>query len=131
MFFTFKLTSRRTLVITSAVIMLLLAIWFLGALLSESGAYCPTDEARIEWLLSNGITANEQPLWVREVTVGSGGGWNEYRERLQQQGFDISQYDGKQATVYCYIGTDEYEGRFVRIVSIAERAVAFDISDAA
>ncbi len=129
MFFTFKLTSRRTLIITSVVVVIMLVCGFIRAAANEIGVLCPDDTARIEWLETQGVFADTTPLWIRDVTVGSGDGWDNYATRFISSDCSIIDLEGKRATIHCYMGVGEYADRFVRIVSIGERAVGYDVSN--
>ena len=109
-------------------IVILLAIGFVKAAVNEQGVLCESDTARTEWLLSYGVTAESEPIYVREAVVGSGGGWEEYLSRLKANGFDLSSLNGKRVTFHCYMGEGEYADCYIRTVSLNSRAVGYDIS---
>lgn len=129
MFFTFKLTARRILVITAAIIAVLLGCGLIRTAAAERGVPCKNDSDRIMWLAQYGVLADPTPVWVKDVVIGIDGadGWEQYCERLRKNGFDISDYEGKRATVHCYIGKGDNDGLGIRVISVRERAVAFEI----
>ncbi len=128
MYITFKITSKKFLIITAAAIILLLGIWFVKATASESGVLCDSDEARISWLADYGITASATPVFERKLTVGSGGGWDGYSAMLLENGFDISALSGRQVTLYCYSGEGKFEDYYIHVVSLHNRAQGYTLS---
>ena len=133
MFITFKLTARKVLAITAAVIIIVLGCNAVKTALTERGVYCENDAERVMWLKQYGIVADPSPLWSKETVISTDGadGWDEYCARLKEEGFDISDCAGKKVTVYCYRGKGSNEGLNIRVLSIGGRAIGFDVESTA
>lgn len=128
MFFTFKLTSKRILLITSVLVVVLLFCGFMRAAASEpKGVICKTDDERVAWLSEYGVTASPTLLWQKEATIGTDGIWAQYADIIARYGFNLSDYEGKRAAVHCYMGTGEYLGKMIRVISVEDRVIAYEM----
>lgn len=99
-----------TILIIAAVIFA--AIYGINRLLKPSAIALETEAERLDFLRNLGWQTSEEPINCREVIIPEE--WNEvytkYNELQLQQGFDLSKYRGKTATVYTYTVMN-YDGK--------------------
>ena len=97
------LTKRRLVVITAVIIM---AVVITGQIFSaESGRIDgSTDTARESYLKSLKIEIDSKDAVSKEIVIPDtfNDVYKEYNNLQQQAGFDLSDYKGRQATVYTY-----------------------------
>ena len=70
-----------------------------------------TNQNRVEYLESIGISAKELNVFSKEITIPQefSDVYNNYNKLQNKAGFDLSEYKGKKATLYTYpmYGTTE------------------------
>lgn len=97
------LSKRNLIIITAALIMALLTV---GSICSADAGKIDgsTNDNRVKYLERLGYHVNETALSVKEITVPQDFGevYTEYNKIQKQAGFDLKNYRGEKATVYCY-----------------------------
>lgn len=132
-------TVKMRHVLKTAVILLITAaaafaaIYAVNRLLRPSAVTLKTEAEQAEFLKSLGWEISEKPINCREVTIPRD--WNDvyskYNELQLQQGFDLSDYRGKTATIYSYSVLnykDHPENVVANLVLCDGRLIAADVS---
>lgn len=101
--FFIMLSKRNLIIITAALIVVLLTV---GSICSAEAGKIDgsTNALRVGYLERLGYHVNETALSVKEITLPQefGDVYTEYNKLQKQAGFDLSDYKGEKATVYCY-----------------------------
>jgi len=101
--FFIMLSKRNLIIITAAVLAVILTVGSIYSAQSDKidGS---TNALRVDYIKKLGYYVNETALSSKEITVPQQFGevYSRYNETQKQAGFDLSDYKGAKATVYCY-----------------------------
>ena len=127
MFVTIRLTLKRMVVITAAIIFaLLIADLVRVAAYPQSERYV-THSARAEYLKERGFEIDQNPVSTTSLVIDEQGqsGWSDYAESLKSKGFDITDYFGQRVTVVSYRLKGKTD-QGVRVLLCDNRIVAYE-----
>ena len=127
--FFIMLTKRRLIVITLAVIA---ALILFGSICSAVSGKIDgsTNALRVGYIKRLGYHIDETPLYTKEITVPQEFGevYSQYNKIQKQSGFDLSDYKGKKATLYCYeLSFDD--GVNVNLIVLDGEIIGGDVSE--
>lgn len=139
----FVITTKVSKTKLAAAVTLLIAVVVLVAVLSAAmGGTKPdadakngeTNEARVAWLTQNGWQLNAEPVQTQSVVIPAEDSeiFSRYNELQKSQGFDLTQYAGRQATRYVYevLNLPEAKGPVYATVFVLDgRIVGGDVTD--
>ena len=100
----FVMLSKRHLVVIAATVIIALVV--VGGVYSASANAIDgsTNESRVSYIKRLGYDVGETALYSKEITIPQEFGevYSRYNEIQKQAGFDLSDYKGEKATLYCY-----------------------------
>ena len=127
MFLTVRLTLKRMVVITAAIIVVLLIVDVVRVTVYPQSERYVTHSARAEYLKARGLDIDETPVSSTELVIDEQGksGWSDYAKSLKSKGFDITDYFGQRVTVVSYrLKGKTNQG--VRVLLCDNRIVAYE-----
>ena len=141
----FVITTKVSKTKLAALVTLLIAVLVLAAILAAAKTGTPeaadarngeTNEARVAYITRQGWQINAEPIQTQSVKIPTENTevFNRYNELQKTQGFDLTQYTGRQATRYVYevLNAPEAEGPVYATVFVLDgRIVAGDVTDTA
>ena len=109
----FVITTKLSKTKIAAIVTLLIAAAVLAAVLGAAKGNAPKEpeaangadnDSRAAWLAQCGWEINAEPVQTQSVKIPAADSevFRRYNELQKSQGFDLSQYAGKQATRYVY-----------------------------
>ena len=109
----FVITTKVSKTKLAALVTLLIAALVLGSILAAAKTGTPeaadarngqTNEARVAYITQQGWQVNAEPVQTQSVKIPTEEGevFRRYNELQKSQGFDLTQYAGRQATRYVY-----------------------------
>lgn len=98
---TAKLSKKKLIGAAVAIVALIVLLVFC---LKNPGANTAQEDARAQYLTSFGYSVRPEPVQVRQVTVPSDPSevFDRYNALQKSQGFDLSQYAGRNVMRYVY-----------------------------
>ena len=141
----FVITTKVSKAKLAALVTLLIAVLVLAAILAAAKTGTPeaadarngeTNEARVAYITRQGWQINAEPIQTQSVKIPTENTevFTRYNELQKTQGFDLTQYAGRQATRYVYevLNAPEAEGPVYATVFVLDgRIVAGDVTDTA
>ena len=122
--------SKKGLAVILALTVLALVI--IGQFSSVNKGYADggTHRERMEFLSYCKITVNENAVAVKQTRLPQklSGYFNEYNKMLQKGGFELSNFCGKEVTVYSYTLTEAPE-KTANLIILNGKIIAGDITD--
>ena len=127
MFVTIRLTLKRMVVITAAIIFALLVVDVAKEALHPQSERYVTHSARAEYLKEQGFEIDQNPVSTTSLVIDEQGqsGWSDYAESLKSKGFDITDYFGQRVTVVSYRLKGKTD-QGVRVLLCDNRIVAYE-----
>ena len=141
----FVITTKVSKTKLAAIATLLIAVLVLGAILAAAKNGTPeaadarngeTNEARVAYVTQQGWQVNAEPVQTQSVKIPTSDSevFTRYNELQKAQGFDLTQYAGRQATRYVYevLNAEEAEGPVYATIFVLDgRIVGGDVTDTA
>lgn len=123
------LSKRHLIIITALTVMALLIS---GSVYSARSGRIDgsTNALRVSYIKGLGYDINETALYTKEITVPQDFGdvYKSYNALQKQAGFDLSDYKGEKATLYCYeLSYDS--GRVVNLLVADGEIIGGDICE--
>ena len=99
-----KLAALVTLLIAAVVLSAILAAAKTGTPEAADARNGETNEARVAYIPQQGWQVNAEPVQTQSIKIHTEDSevFRRYNELQKSQGFDLSQYAGRQATRYVY-----------------------------
>ena len=141
----FVITTKVSKTKLAAVVTLLIAVFVLGAILAAAKTGTPeaadarngeSNEARVAYVTQQGWQVNAEPVQTQSVKIPTADTevFRRYNELQKSQGFDQTQYTGRQATRYVYevLNAEDAEGPVYATIFVLDgRIVGGDVTDTA
>ena len=141
----FVITTKVSKTKLAAVVTLLIAVFVLGAILAAAKTGTPeaadarngeSNEARVAYVTQQGWQVNAEPVQTQSVKIPTADTevFRRYNELQKTQGFDLTQYAGRQATRYVYevLNAEDAEGPVYATIFVLDgRIVGGDVTDTA
>lgn len=141
----FVITTKVSKTKLAAVVTLLIAVFVLGAILAAAKTGTPeaadarngeSNEARVAYVTQQGWQVNAEPVQTQSVKIPTADTevFRRYNELQKSQGFDLTQYTGRQATRYVYevLNAEDAEGPVYATIFVLDgRIVGGDVTDTA
>lgn len=141
----FVITTKVSKTKLAAVVTLLIAVLVLAAILAAAKTGTPeaadarngeTNEARVAYVTQQGWQVNAEPVQTQSVKIPTADTevFRRYNELQKSQGFDLTQYAGRQATRYVYevLNAPEANGPVYATIFVLDgRIVGGDVTDTA
>lgn len=125
----FIFTKKGLAVILATVITVLIII---GQISTVNSGYIDgsTNEKRLEYLKSVGISANDTAVSVKQTRIPErfDGIYSEYAGYMSESGFNISDFCGKAVTHYAY-GITDSPHKTANLLVFENKIIAGDITD--
>lgn len=131
-----KLAALVTLLIAALVLAAVLAAAKTGAPEAADARNGETNEARVAYITQQGWQVNAEPVQTQSVKIPAEDTevFRRYNELQKSQGFDLTQYAGRQATRYVYevLNAPDAEGPVYATIFVLDgRIVGGDVTDTA
>ena len=131
-----KLAALVTLVIAALVLAAVLAAAKTGTPEAADARNGETNEARVAYITQQGWQVNAEPIQTQTVKIPAEDTevLRRYNELQKSQGFDLTQYAGRQATRYVYevLNAPDAEGPVYATIFVLDgRIVGGDVTDTA
>ena len=122
--------SKKGLAVILALIVLALIIIGQFSSINKGYADGSTHRERMEFLSYYKISVNENAVAVKQTRLPQklSGYFNEYNKMLQKGGFELSNFCGKEVTVYSYTLTEAPE-KTANLIILNGKIIAGDITD--
>ena len=141
----FVITTKVSKTKLAAVVTLLIAVFVLGVILAAAKTGTPeaadarngeSNEARVAYVTQQGWQVNAEPVQTQSVKIPTADTevFRRYNELQKTQGFDLTQYAGRQATRYVYevLNAEDAEGPVYATIFVLDgRIVGGDVTDTA
>ena len=130
MFITFKLTLKKMFVFTAAIIIGVLCVDAVKNAMLPETVRCESVSDCAVYLKKQGVEVEAEPVYSNETVIDAEGksGWQEYADRLKKQGFDITDYFGKKADIYCFRLKDRPH-KAARMLLCEKRVIGYEVVD--
>ena len=130
MFIIFKLTLKKIFIFTAAIIMGVLCVDGVKKAVLPERPTCDNIADCVSYLKNQGFEVDAEPVYSKETVIDKEGnnGWQEYADRLKIKGFDITDYFGKRATVYCFSVKKE-NNKAVRMLICEKSVIGYEVVD--
>ncbi len=128
MFITFKLTLKKMFVFTAAIIIGVMCVDAVKNATLPETPICKSLYDCTAYLKKQGVEVEQEPVYSNTTVIDSEGksGWQEYARRLKKQGFNITDYFGKEADIYCFrLKTDP--DKAARILLCENRVIGYEV----
>ena len=128
MFITFKLTLKKLFVFTAAIIIGVMCVDAVKKAALPETPICQSLSDCAAYLKKQGIEVEREPVYSNKTVIDGEGksGWQEYARRLKKQGFNITDYFGKEADIYCFrLKTDP--DKAARILLCENRVIGYEV----
>ena len=131
-----KLAALVTLLIGVLVLAAIMAAAKVGTTEAADARNGETNEARVAFITQQGWQVNAEPVQTQSVKIPAEDSevFRRYNELQQSQGFDLTQYAGRQATRYVYevLNTEQAEGAVYATIFVLDgKIVGGDVTDTA
>lgn len=131
-----KLAALVTLLIAVLVVFAILAAAKTGTAEEADVRNGETNEARVAFITQQGWQVNAEPVQTQSVKIPAEDSevFRRYNELQQSQGFDLTQYAGRQATRYVYevLNAEEAEGPVYATIFVLDgQIIGGDVTDTA
>lgn len=122
--------TKKGLAVILALTILALIIIGQFSSVNRSHSDGSTHQKRMEFLADYKISVNENDISVKETRLpqNMSGHFNEYNEIVLKDGFDLSNFCGKNVTVYSYI-TKVSPEKMVNLIIFDGKIIAINITD--
>lgn len=141
----FVITTKVSKTKLAAVVTLLIAVLVLASILAAAKTGTPeaadarngeSNEARVAYVTQQGWQVNAEPVQTQSVKIPTADTevFRRYNELQKSQGFDLTQYAGRQATRYVYevLNAEDAEGPVYATIFVLDgRIVGGDVTDTA
>lgn len=131
-----KLAALVTLLIGVLVLAAILAATKTGTTEAADARNGETNEARVAYITQQGWQVNAEPVQTQSIKIPMEDSevFRRYNELQQSQGFDLTQYAGRQATRYVYevLNAEASEGPVYATIFVLDgKIVGGDVTDTA
>jgi len=130
MFITFKLTLKKMFIFTAAIIVGVLCVDAIKNAMVAEVPRCESLADCVAYLKKQGIEVDTEPVYSNKTVIDSQGksGWQEYADRLKKRGFNITDYFGKEADIYCFRLKDDPD-KATRMLLCEKRVIGYEVVD--
>ena len=141
----FVITTKVSKTKLAAIVTLLIAVLVLAAIAAAAKTGTPeaadarngeSNEARVAYVTQQGWQVNAEPVQTQSIKIPAEDSevFRRYNELQKSQGFDLTQYAGRQATRYVYevLNAEDAEGPVYATIFVLEgKIVGGDVTDTA
>ena len=128
MFITFKLTLKKLFVFTAAIIVGVMCVDAVKKAQTPERPICDSLSDCVAYLKKQGVSVEAEPVYSNTTVIDSQGksGWSEYARQLKKQGFNITDYFGKEADIYCFRLKNDPD-KAARILLCENRVIGYEV----
>lgn len=141
----FVITTKVSKTKLAAIVTLLIAVLVLAAIAAAAKTGTPeaadarngeSNEARVAYVTQQGWQVNAEPVQTQSIKIPAEDSevFRRYNELQKSQGFDLTQYAGRQATRYVYevLNAEDTEGPVYATIFVLDgKIVGGDVTDTA
>ncbi len=141
----FVITTKVSKTKLAAIVTLLIAVLVLAAIAAAAKTGTPeaadarngeSNEARVAYVTQQGWQVNAEPVQTQSIKIPAEDSevFRRYNELQKSQGFDLTQYAGRQATRYVYevLNAEDAEGPVYATIFVLDgKIVGGDVTDTA
>ncbi len=141
----FVITTKVSKTKLAAIVTLLIAVLVLAAIAAAAKTGTPeaadarngeSNEARVAYVTQQGWQVNAEPVQTQSIKIPAEDSevFRRYNELQKSQGFDLTQYAGRQATRYVYevLNVEDAEGPVYATIFVLDgKIVGGDVTDTA
>ena len=139
------ITTKVSKTKLAAIVTLLIAVLVLAAIAAAAKTGTPeaadarngeSNEARVAYVTQQGWQVNAEPVQTQSIKIPAEDSevFRRYNELQKSQGFDLTQYAGRQATRYVYevLNAEDAEGPVYATIFVLDgKIVGGDVTDTA